>query len=301
MKRSKVFRVMLAITVFAIPAIADDNSKEEPLQDGRAVIEQRAKSYAAAFNAKDVKALIAHWAPEGVYIDRASGQRVAGRDALQKVFQAELDSHKDSRLDIAVETIEFVSPGVAMEQGTSTITGPEGEPAVTSYSAVHVKRDGQWLIDRISEHEIVPPPSHYEQLKVLEWMIGDWIDQAGGGVVSTECHWARNNNFIIRSFAVSIAGNVDMAGMQIVGWDPASKQLRSWTFDSDGGFNQGIWTKSGERWSVQQTATLPDGGRASSTSLLTPLDENSFTWQRVNRVANGQLLPNLPQIVVRRK
>jgi uncharacterized protein (TIGR02246 family) len=289
------------MTLLAMPAIANDKPNEEAQQDERLVIEQRAKSYAAAYNAKDLSALIAHWAPEGVYIDRASGERVVGREALKKVFQDELASRKESRLEIAAETIELVSPGVALEQGTSTITTADGQPIMTSYSAVHVKRDGQWLIDRISESEIARPPSHYEQLKELEWMIGDWSDQEGDGAVSTECHWARNNNFIIRSFTISIAGGVDMSGMQIVGWDGAKKQIRSWTFDSDGGFNHGVWGKTGDRWSVQQTATLPDGAMASSTTLLTPLDENSFTWQQVNRVVGGQLLPNLEEVVVGRK
>ncbi len=118
------------------------------------MIEQGAKAYAAAYNAKDLKAMVGFWSPEGVYIDRASGRRVSGRDALEKDFQAELESRRNSRLEIAVETIELVSPGVAIEQGKSTITSPDAEPIVTSY----VKRDGEWLIDRVSEREIVVPP-----------------------------------------------------------------------------------------------------------------------------------------------
>ena len=301
MNTAQVFRVMLVIMLFAMPAIAQEATPEETQADERAVIKQRAQSYADAYNAQDVKGLIAHWAPEGVYIDRASGQRVAGREALEKAFQEEIASRKKSLLEIDVETIELVSPGVALEQGTSTISTSDGQPLRTRYSAVHVKRDGKWLIDRLSEREIVAPPSHYEQLKELEWMIGDWIDQADEGVVSTECHWARNNNFIIRSFTVSIAEAVDMAGMQIIGWDPAKKQIRSWAFDSDGGFNQGVWEKTADRWSVRQTATLPDGTLGTSTSLLTPVDENRFTWQQVDRAVGGQLLPNLPEVVIRRK
>ena len=89
-----------------------------------------------------------------------------------------------------------------------------------------------------------------------------------------------------------------MAGMQIIGWDEAKEQIRSWTFDSDGGFNQRAWEKAGERWSVQQTATLPDGTLASSTSLLTPLDENSFTWQQVSRVVGANHPLQLFQLFV---
>jgi uncharacterized protein (TIGR02246 family) len=279
----------------------EEQAKEETESDQRAEIENRVQSYEAAYNAKDAQALSAHWTPDGAYIDRASGQRIVGRSSLEKAFQTEFESQPKSRLDVDVESIEFVSPNVAMEQGTSTLSNPDGEPMASSYSAVHVKRDGQWLIDRVSEQEIVTPPSHYENLKELEWMIGEWTDHAGEGSVSTECHWARNNNFIIRSFTVSVAGGVEMAGMQIIGWDPAQKQIRSWTFDSDGGFNQGVWSKVGESWSVQTTATLPDGTLASSTSLLKPSDENTFTWQQVNRIAGGQLLPNLEEVAVERK
>jgi hypothetical protein len=129
-------------------------------------------------------------------------------------------------------------------------------------------------------------------------MIGNWVDQAGKGVVATECHWARNNNFIIRSFTVSVGMSIDMAGMQIIGWDPARKQIRSWVFDSDGGFNEGTWQKVDGQWTVQTTATLPDGRRASSTSVMKPLDDNSFAWQQVNRVVDGELLPNIDEIVI---
>ena len=182
----------------------------------------------------------------------------------------------------------------------STILGEDGEATQARYSAVHIKRDGRWLIDRMTEREIIVPPSRYEQLKELEWMVGNWQDQDNEGTITTECHWARNKNFLVRSFSVSIAGATEMAGMQLIGWDPAQNQIRSWAFDSDGGFNHAIWSKTGETWSVQQTATLPDGRMASATSLLTPLDDNNFTWQQINRVVDGEILPNLPEIAIQR-
>jgi uncharacterized protein (TIGR02246 family) len=294
--------ILKAILTVTLVSLGSAQAAEKPSADApsgdRAVIEKSIESYVAAFNVKDAKALAAHWSPDGVYIDRTSGERIAGRDALEKEYQATFQAQKDTRLDVKAESLEFVSPNVAIEQGTATIGTPDGDPIVSSYSAVHVKRDGKWLIDRVSEREIVSPPSHYEQLKKLEWMIGDWVDQAGEGVVATECHWARNNNFIIRSFTVSVGMAIDMAGMQVIGWDPARKQIRSWVFDSDGGFNEGTWQKVDGQWTVQTTATLPDGRRASSTSVMKPLDDNSFAWQQVNRVVDGELLPNIDEIVI---
>jgi uncharacterized protein (TIGR02246 family) len=297
--RITILTVILTVTVVSLRSVpaAEKPSADAP-PDDRATIQKSVESYVAAFNAKDARALAAHWSPEGVYIDRTSGQRTTGRDALEKEFQATLQTQKDARLNVKVESLEFVSPSVAIEQGAATIITPDSDPIVSSYSAVHVKRDGKWLIDRVSEQEIVSPPSHYEQLKDLEWMIGDWVDQAGKGVVASECHWARNNNFIIRSFTVSVGMSIDMAGMQIIGWDPARKQIRSWVFDSDGGFNEGTWQKVDGQWTVQTTATLPDGRRASSTSVMKPVDDNSFAGHQVNRVVDGELLPNIDEIVI---
>jgi uncharacterized protein (TIGR02246 family) len=294
--------ILTAILTVALMSLGSAPAAEkpcvEPPRGDRAVIEKSIESYVAAFNAKDAAALAAHWSPDGVSIDRRSGERIVGRKALEKEYQAVFQTEKDSRLDVKVESIDFVSPSVAIERGTATVTKANVDPSQTSYSAVHVKHDGKWLIDRVSEKEIVVPPSHYEQLKDLEWMMGDWVDQTGGSVVKTQCHWARNNNFIVRSFTVSVGDSIDMAGMQIIGWDPAKKQIRSWAFDSDGGLNQGIWQKVGQQWTVQTTATLPDGRPASSTSIMKPSDENQFTWQQVNRVVAGELLPNIGEIVI---
>ena len=146
-----------------------------------------------------------------------------------------------------MKSIDFVSPNVAIENGTARIIRPDAEPEETSYTAVNVKRDGKWLLDRISEEEPpAPPPSNYEHLKELEWMIGSWIDQDEDATVQTDCEWTKNQNFINRSFAVVVGDQVDMAGMQIIGWDPVAKQIRSWIFDSDGGFSEGKWTRKGE-------------------------------------------------------
>jgi hypothetical protein len=89
--------------------------------------------------------------------------------------------------------------------------------------------------------------------------------------------------------------------MQLVGWDAARKQIRSWVFDSDGGFAEGVWTKKGDRWSIQTTATLSGGARASSISILEPIDANSFSWQKVSRVVDGEILPNIDVVTIVRQ
>jgi len=268
----------------------------------KAAIEKAVQSYVAAFNAGDAKALAALWSPEGVYTSRLSGDQVVGREALEKDFAALFVHLKGAKLKVSTESIDFVSPNVAVEQGRATVLRPEDSPLLSDYRAVYVRRDGKWLIDRISEDEEVPArPSHYEHLKDLEWLVGNWIDQDGGAAIKTDCQWTRNKNFLTRSFTVSIEDRIDVAGMQVIGWDAARKQIRSWVFDSDGGFVEGVWKKSGDRWTVTSTATLADGKTGSFTSISRPLDENSFGWQKVNRIADGEILPNIDEVVIVRQ
>ena len=99
------------------------------------------------------------------------------------------------------------------------------------------------------------------------------------------------------SFTLSVGDQVEMAGMQIVAWDPVAQQIRSWVFDSDGGFGEGTWSQKGNAWHVQLVGTLADGGTSSSVNIITHIDNNTFTWQSVNRVVDGELLPNVDEVV----
>jgi hypothetical protein len=209
---------------------------------------------------------------------------------------------EDAKLAVTIDSIEFLSPNVAIEKGVADITYSEGEPEKFEYSAVHVKREGQWLLDRVSEVEVpAPPPSHYEQLKELEWMVGSWIDDNEGVLIQTDCEWTKNKNFLTRSFAVMVGDRVDMSGMQIIGWDPAAKQIRSWVFDSDGTFGEGTWTRKDDAWSIKQTGTLPDGKKTSALNIITKVDDDSCTWQSINRVTDGEIQPNVEEVLIVRR
>jgi hypothetical protein len=55
-----------------------------------------------------------------------------------------------------------------------------------------------------------------------------------------------------------------MEGWQIIGWDPLEERIRSWTFDGEGGFGEGTWTREGDRWLLRETGVAPDGTRTSA-------------------------------------
>lgn len=277
---------------------ADDLNRQEA---DEAAIRKAVESYVATFNRGDAKALAAMWAPEAVYTNPLSGEQVVGREEIEKQFAAIFTDTKGAKLEAKTDAVQFVSPNVAVEQGTAKVVRPEGEPEETQYTAIYVKRDGKWLLDRVTEEEVPVVVSNHDKLKELEWMIGTWVDEDEQIRIQTECQWTKNQNFITRSFTISIGDRLEMAGMQIVGWDPAQKRIRSWVFDSDGGFGEGVWSKKDKRWYIHNTGTTPDGKQTSSVNIITYVDDDTFTWQSVDRFADGELLPNVDEVVVVRQ
>jgi uncharacterized protein (TIGR02246 family) len=291
-------RVMLTATVLACSLASAIGAEADRQAADEAAIRKAVESYVATFNQGDAKALAAMWSPEAVYTNPLSGEQVAGREAIEKQFAAIFGEAKKIKLEAKTESVRFVSPNVAVEQGTAKVIRPEQAPEESEYTAVYVKRDGQWLLDRVTEEDVPVVPSHYEQLKELEWMIGRWVDQDDQATVVTECNWAKNNNFMTRSFTVQVRDRIDMAGMQVIGWDASTKQIRSWVFDSDGGFGQATWKKKDNRWYIQQSGVLADGRKSSAVNIVTRLDDNTCTLQSVNRTVDGELLPNIDEVKI---
>jgi uncharacterized protein (TIGR02246 family) len=285
----------LSLTVGTTVSHATDQASDE------ALIRTAVESYVAAFNRGDAKALAGLWSPEAVYTNPVSGEQVIGRDAIEKQFSAIFVDSKDPKLEAQTAAIQFVSPNVAVEQGTAKVTRSDNTAEESEYTAVYVRRDGQWLLDRVTEEDVPVVTSNYEHLKELDWMIGTWLDQDEQNRIETTCQWTRNKNFMTRSFVLSVRDRIELAGMQIVGWDPIAKQIRSWVFDSDGGFGEGVWRKQEKSWYIQSTGTSPDGSTTSSVNVIRYMDDDTFTWQSLNRQAGGELLPNVDEVVVIRQ
>jgi uncharacterized protein (TIGR02246 family) len=266
-----------------------------------AAIRKEAAAYAEAFNKHDAKALADHWSPDAVYTNRTTGEEVVGRAAIGEQFTALFKEQPGLKLEVTVASVQFVSPNVAIEQGTAKTLAPNAEPEETEYSAVNVKRDGKWLLDRVTDKSKDEIQTHYEQLKPLEWMLGNWTDESEDAVVELDCNWTKNKNFLTRAFKISIPDQIDFSGMQIIGWDSAAKTIRSWTFDSNGTFAEATWEHRGGRWFIRNRGVLPDGRTATMINVMKPVDEKSFTWQTIERTAAGELLPNIDEILIVRR
>lgn len=258
------------------------------------------ESYVSAFNQHDPKALAGHWTLTGEFITPA-GKQLKGQQQLEEEFTAYFADAQDVKLELQNTGVQFLSPNVVAEHGTAVVIRPDAEPVRTDYEAIHVRTAKGWKMDSVREAESVQPASHYEQLRELEWMIGQWVDADDEGIVETNCQWTKNQNFITRSFKVYVDDAIGLEGTQVIGWDPTRNLIRSWLFDSQGGFGVGLWTKEGSKWVVRGLRVLGDGRRGSATTVIEPVDENSYTTKTIGRQLDGELMPNIGPITVVRR
>ena len=270
--------------------------------DDEAGVRKAIASYVDAFNKGNAEAVAAHWSESGEWID-PTGTPIQGRDAILTEMKAFFSSDTKPKIELLDLSVRFLAPSVAVEQGTALVTRPKEGASESPYFAIHVLEDGKWKLSSVRElaPRPLPPPSHYDQLQDLEWLIGDWVDDQGGAAVTMRGEWTANRNFISRSFTVMIEDRIDMSGTQVIGWDPAAETIRSWVFDSDGGFAEGVWTRLDDGWSVRSVGILPDGRKSSMVTIMRPIDDDTFTLQSVGREVDGELLPNIDELTVIRE
>lgn len=270
---------------------ADKPSKEE--QEVRAAI----ASYTAAFNKGDAKAVAALWSENAEWIS-PEGKKVQGRAGIEKEMAEQFAANKGMQIEVVDPSVRLVTPDVAIEEGTAIIKYANNESEGSTYIAIHVKKDGQWKLERVRETDLPTAESSAEGLQQLAWLVGEWVDQATNSTIENRVAWTKNQSFLTLTFRVVTSEADELEGSQVIGWDPVAKTIRSWMFDSDGGFGSGVWTRRDNRWIVTFSQILPDGGRASSTNIYTQIDNDSFTWKSIHRMVDGEPQPDVPEIKV---
>ncbi len=268
----------------------------------RRAIEQVISSYESAFNSKNIETLVSHWSETGVYSSQTSGNTTTGPAAMRKEFEVLFAGTPSIKISLETDSIEFISPSVALEQGRVTVIGSDGQATQSDYDVVFIKQKNEWLIDRVSETESETINSNYAELKKLDWLIGQWTATAPGHRIEYTCQWTVNQNFISRKFSVLDSSNETVAsGLQMIGWDANAKLIRSWLFDSDGGLIKGTWHPGDNQWTVQSVARFADGGSGSFSGVFQLHENGEHSWRKTNRVIDGQLMPNIESIRSRRK
>lgn len=277
---------------------AKEEAAEKTDPDEEAIL-SGAKAFLVAYNKHDSKTAAQYYAPNAEMIE-LDGDVVRGRKAIEEALAAGFKANPKGKISISVDSVRRVAPTVMIEEGQLTMF-PDGENATheSRYQVVHVKTGGKWLMAHVRTLD-VEAISHHEHLKDLEWMIGHWVDEGEDSVTETTCEWSKDKNWLLRKFTIKIEGQPAMHGVQRIGFDPLTKQVKSWVFDSRGGYVTGLWSKVGDHWVSKARGISADGTVVSSTNQFSYLGKDRMRWVSVHRMAGNEHMPDVTITVVRK-
>jgi uncharacterized protein (TIGR02246 family) len=299
--RTRALR-FLALPALAFALAAPPAPAGQPTGDpkDRDAIAKNAEAFTEAFLRGDAKAVADLWTPDGDYTTQ-TGRRLKGREAIEKALRAFFSENKGLKVRIESDSLRFVTPEVAVEDGTTFVLPPDGSPPSRArYTIVHVKKDGQWFLSSVRDAPFAPPGNH-ERLRGLEWAVGDWSAESDkGDARHLSVSWTDNQNFLIGSFAATVKGVSVGRATHWIGWDPQAKRIRSWIFDAAGGFGEGSWTRDGDGWVIKTRSVLQDGKNATATFFLRRVDADTLTLQARDRTVDGKPAPDTPEFKLKR-
>jgi uncharacterized protein (TIGR02246 family) len=282
----------------AVSALQDKEAKKGPAVVPPEIFEN-AKAYMEAYNRHDIKALLDLFTADCVTIG-PDGDATHGLKELEADFKDDFDEYPQCKISLDLQDIRMISPDVAVEQGKTTFF-PDGKTAthVTPYEAIHVKVGKRWLVTSVRSFnpESLTP---YDRLMDLEWLIGDWIDESPDSIVESTYAWDDNKSFLLHKFVLRVGGKKALQGTERIGWDPVAKHVRSWIFDSEGGFGERFWTYVDDSWIITAKGIRPDADIMTATVQLTRLGRDRMKIASVDRIIGDERMPNQEAIVVRR-
>lgn len=309
MTRASLFaRMVLILATACLPLAAQETASSTAASSTTvphgtdadwSAIAASAERFAEAFNSADAAAIAKNFAEHGEYVD-ADGNVFHGRDAIEAEFTAYFAEGPRATIEIDVKTLRFLASNLAVEEGTTYATFAESDhTSRTQYTAIHTKQGSDWLV--ASVRDSTDERSKGEgMLSNLSWMIGEWMDESRDSMIETNVYWDDDGRYLIRDFNVVIEGSMAMKGTQRIGWDPLTRRVKSWVFDSEGGRMEGLWTQVDDGWLVKSKGVTSDGEIASATHLVTPITEDSFRWVSLDRVSGDEQLPDISLTIVRR-
>jgi hypothetical protein len=240
----------------------------------------------------------AHFHPQAEFSDE-EGVTYQGRPAIQELFTKFFAKFPGVKVTLEVESIHVTGP-VAVEEGVrTTITKDEKAGARVLYSALRTKVGNDWLIvslgDTTDESGLTP----HDLLEPLAFLVGDWVNEGSDAVVKISYRWSEDQNFLLGDFHVTRGGEVVMHSSQRIGWDPLAGKVRSWLFDSDGGYGEGHWTNVDESWVIKSTAVLPDGQTGSATVTMTSQGKDRYVLKGTDRFAGDERADDFEYVISR--
>lgn len=289
----------------AAPPVANppvENAAQPPSDNAareadEAAIRAGVEKFVEAYNRQDAKAVAELFLPRAQVLD-ADDNAVEGRENIEALFAEVFAENPETGIEIAIDSIRFIGPNLAIETGTSVTVPPAGvTPEAGRYSCVHIRQDGKWSMGLV--RDIPAEPTHRDHLEELAWLVGDWVDESRDGRVRTVCRWTEDGSFLLQEVTVTPVDGAVTTLSQRIGWDPLGKRFKSWVFDSTGGYGEGNWTPTETGWLIKFTGVNSDGSLASATNHIEPIGLDRYVFESVDRVIGNRMLDPVQVTVVR--
>jgi len=275
----------LLAALISVAAFAADSNQQEI-----AAVRAAAAHYIKALEAGDTAAMAAAWTPKGDYVD-ATGNSFDPHERIARA--ASRHARGAAPPNVTIDAVRLAAPGVAIVDGRIERAAADGKSASsTRYSAVWLKHDGRWLLDSVRESAAAQASvnTHFAD---LQWLLGEFTGRSAEGAhVVMTASMSHDGNFLLREIMVTLPDGQVKSLSQRIGWDPISGRFKSWTFDSDGGYGEGLWKREGESWIVNSTSVSPDGKRSSSTGIYSQISADGITVLFSGATVEGEPRPD---------
>jgi uncharacterized protein (TIGR02246 family) len=283
----------LSVSAIVMMAMASTLWAQESAPDEAANISKsQVDAYVNAFNKGDAKGIAALYAEDAQHTSN-EGAAMIGRAAVLENMTGYFAKNQGATLTIEVESARFLTPDVLLEKGFATVNDE-----TTRYVCSYVKKDGTWVISELDETTLPPLNAAAAALDDLGWLVGSWADNSTDVKVTSTVNWTNNGHFLTRSYSIPREDGETTSATEVIGYDPVAGALRSWMFDSEGGYGEGTWRQEGNKWINSYTGTSLDGSTTTAQHITTYIDDKKYSWESVNRQRDGEILPNLDRIEV---
>ena len=291
----------IGATVWLVSSAAAQQKPPTAAPAAEAALRTAAKEFTAAFDRGDAEALAQHFTTDAVYVDD-NGQRFAGRKSIQQEYATLFAKRSDLRLQLEIDSIRLLNATTAIEEGRVALSpqAPGSMRVMSRYTAVHTRQDGKWLMADVRDTRVELPPD-YGQLEDLGWLVGTWAVVDDKKRVEIKGRWVEDHHYLARMHRVTESGKVTSTGLEMIGLDPATGQITSWSFASDGGHAVGFWAPHDNGWTVQSVGVMRDGTETIATYSLSRKDKDTLVWKSGNRFAGDTALPDHQEVTLKRQ
>jgi uncharacterized protein (TIGR02246 family) len=289
-------RRVLGVAVLAVAGLGlvwaggQQGGGAQPAANDEAGLRAAIEAYAKTLKTGDLKAIMNYWAPDADFTSE-TGEVIKGREAISKLYVENLADLKAGKSVIKIDSLRFLTPEVAALDGAVEFTPPDGPTESNRFGAVWTRKDGRWIIASARDLPEAEGQAADRGRKEMQWLTGEWTAKDRDTTINLNVRPELDGKFALARFEIK-GPKQTLLVYQLLGWDPIEGALRSWMFDSNGGFGETLWVRDGATWTGNTAGVLPTGQTGSSVNTLQMMGPDQFKWRVTSREVDGQPIPD---------